>query len=69
MKSKDSASLERERHECEVRVVLRMKDKDSRRKYLDGIGKRRGIPLMKQMERDVMNQWKKGNRGEWGDWL
>lgn len=67
--NKDSASLERYRHQCEVRLILSMSGKPERRSYLDLVRKRRGQTAANEIERDVMDQWKKGNRGGNQAWL
>lgn len=69
MDSKDSTSLETYRHQCEVRWILKMSGKSERRDYLDLVRKRRGQQSANVLERDVMNQWKKGNRGSDQVWL
>lgn len=35
---------------------------------LEDIGKRRGKPAAERLKRDIAEQWKRGNRGEYGDW-
>ena len=46
-----------------------MSGKSERRDYLDLVRKRRGQQSANVLERDVMNQWKKGNRGSDQVWL
>ena len=58
---------DQDRHRCLVRWVIRMriKDRDHAHRWLLGWNeKHRGSIL----ERDVVAQWKKGNRGEQGEW-
>lgn len=64
----DTASMEF-RHQCEVRQVIRWRIEDRAKAltYLEGVKKKRpeeGTVL----ERDVVRQWKLGNRGQTGDW-
>lgn len=46
-----------------------MSGKSERRSYLDLVRKRRGQTAANEIERDVMDQWKKGNRGGNQAWL
>jgi hypothetical protein len=66
------------RHQCLVRWVikLRTKDRDAAHKFLNGHfdekqrfidGWNKKHPHSK-LDRDVRDQWAKGNRGEYGDW-
>ena len=57
------------RHRCEVRHVLSMQTKDQRREFFKGVQRTRGPLALDQLQRDVADQWKKGNRGEQGLWL
>ena len=62
--------FEEERHRCEVRYVLRIRN-DDRQKMIDYLGqvkKERGEIAYKQLEKDCRDQWNKGNRGIRGDW-
>lgn len=58
------------RHQCEVRQVLkwRKEDRSHALDYLEAVKKKRGASAGEQLERDVKDQWTKGNRGEHGDW-
>lgn len=46
------------RHECEARAVLALPDVDSRRKYLDAVGKRRGLTARNALEDTVRELWR-----------
>lgn len=69
---------DQERHRCLVRHVIRwrIKDRDGAHKFLYGGLESNGRRLKgwnaqhpgSPLERDVISQWKKGNRGEAGDW-
>lgn len=62
-------ALERYRHECEVRSWLKLRAQTPQE-----YDERMGSMLIKSPARhtkvlaDFAKQWKKGNRGAWGDW-
>jgi hypothetical protein len=58
------------RHQCEVRQVIkwRKEDRNHALDYLEAVRKKRGASAGDQLERDVKDQWTKGNRGNDGDW-
>jgi hypothetical protein len=65
------AEEEEHRHRCEVREWLRRgKDKDAEwlTGLIKGIAAKRGKPAAERLWRDIRQQWKLGNRGEFGDW-
>ena len=62
------STLERWRYECEIRQLLVYRTKlglTGFRGYFanSNFDKRREL-----LARDFYDQWKKGNRGAWGDW-
>lgn len=60
-----------DRHRSEVREWIRRgigKDKEWLQGVMKGISKVRGKPAAEQLWRDIREQWKRGNRGEPGDW-
>ena len=59
--------LEFERHKAEVRYVisLRIKDRNEAIEYLKKVREKRKT---NKLERDVIDQWSRGNRGEKGEW-
>jgi hypothetical protein len=61
--------LEVERHRCEVRYViaLRIKSRDEAMEYLSLVREKRKDKAAR-LEKDVIDQWNKGNRGVKGDW-
>ena len=64
---KEGEGDDEHRHRCLVRWVIqtRLKDRDKAMKWLyDWQNKHNGSVL----QRDVLEQWQKGNRGESGDW-
>lgn len=65
----DYVQFEKERHECEVRYVLRMRVESRERalNYLKGVEEKRPRGIDK-LRKDVIEQWKLGNRGVHGDW-
>ena len=58
------------RHQCEVRTVIRWRIEDRNRalNYMEEVKKKRGKEAGEMLERDVRDQWTKGNRGKEGDW-
>lgn len=66
------------RHRCLVRGIIKMRIQDRQKAHVwlnggvDGTGKRvKGWNELHPgsiLERDIRNQWAKGNRGEDGDW-
>lgn len=58
------------RHQCEVRQVIkwRREDRNKAIDYLESVKKKRGGGSGEKLERDVLTQWKLGNRGKEGDW-
>jgi hypothetical protein len=58
------------RHQCEVRTVIRwrMEDRNRALNYMEEVKKKRGKEAGEMLERDVRDQWTKGNRGKEGDW-
>lgn len=46
------------RKECEARHVLSWPAKQARRDYLDMVEKKRGGAARKDLEREMMRQWK-----------
>lgn len=65
----NKVAIEQYRHECEVRSILAMKSrsKNGEAEYMKNLKVKRPLAFPK-IESDVMSQWKKGNRGEYGDW-
>lgn len=66
---------EQRRHLCEVREWIRRRaamPPDQGRAWLrgvlDDIEKRRGKQAAERLKNDIVDQWKKGNRGAPGDW-
>lgn len=47
------------RRECEARYVLKLPGKDRRQVYLDLVGQRRGEEAKRELEIEIMQQWKK----------
>ena len=60
--------FEEERHRCEVRYVIKLRNIDRQRMldYLEAVKKERGN--CERLEKDARDQWSKGNRGIHGDW-
>lgn len=67
-----------ERHRCLVRYVIRrrLEDRDGAHRFLYGYRDESGryhkgwndLHPKSRLQRDVLDQWKKGNRGEKGEW-
>jgi hypothetical protein len=59
--------LEVERHRCEIRYViaLRIKSRDEAMEYLSKAREKRKT---NKLEKDVIDQWNRGNRGAKGEW-
>lgn len=47
------------RHECEARAVLALPHVEARRKYLEGVGKRRGLAARNGLEDTVRELWRR----------
>jgi hypothetical protein len=63
--------IERIRHQCEVRQVLRWRVEHGRewvRDWLAGVAKRRGHGAADRLDADAREQWTRGNRGAVSDW-
>ena len=62
--------FEEERHRCEVRYVIKLRNIDRQRMidYLELVKKERKETAAKKLEQDARDQWNKGNRGIHGDW-
>jgi len=77
--SKEGEGDDEHRHRCLVRYVIRwrMKDRDAVHKWLKGYTDNDGrwkkgwneLHTGSILERDLINQWKLGNRGENDEWL
>jgi hypothetical protein len=59
---------ETHRHKCEVRHCIRMGATGFKR-YIDGMDKTRGKERTSSLYRDVVDQAKRGNKGDPGAWL
>lgn len=61
---------EKYRHQCEVRQVLRwtVADKSAGKRYVQSIERVRGKDAADTLRKDLIAQWKAGNRGAPGDW-
>jgi hypothetical protein len=66
----DYEKFEFERHRAEVRQVIRwrIEDRDRAHRYLDAVEQKRRHGGGAKLRKDVMEQWKLGNRGADGDW-
>jgi len=62
---------EQHRHRCEVRQVLKWRTQDRNKaiEYLSIVRIKRGDRTAQLLEKDCMEQWTLGNRGNEGDWL
>lgn len=58
------------RHQCEVRQVLRWRCESVQkvRDYFRAVEGARGADAVFRLKLDCVDQWRKGNRGEYGDW-
>src|SRR5574337_291021 len=52
-----SDDSERHRHECEVRYLLRMPNREARARYLDGLARWRAPEAIKRLRDDVTRAW------------
>ena len=60
------------RHQCEVREwIKRRTTRHSSwlKQQLVDIEKKRGAVAANRLRNDIADQWKKGNRGEYGTWF
>lgn len=62
--------FEENRHQCEVRQILRWRSEDRSKaiEYLSKVRAKRGDKLTEKLQKDCSEQWAKGNRGIEGDW-
>lgn len=56
------------RFECEVRCCIKLGLTGGLDAYLDEVGKKRGIPEERKLRDAARNQYRLGNRGNYGDW-
>lgn len=56
---------EKFRHQCEVREILRMSEP---KKFMALVEKHRGREAAEKLWGVVLEQYKRGNRGDAGDW-
>ena len=63
-------SLEEDRHQHEVRQVLRWRAEDRNKalQYLSAVRQKRGNDAADRLQKDCAEQWSKGNKGVKGDW-
>lgn len=63
--------IERKRHQCEVRQVLKWRTEDRNKaiEYLSIVRIKRGDRTAQLLEKDCREQWTLGNRGDEGVWL
>mgnify|MGYP000293558081 FL=1 len=62
---------EQHRHQCEVRALLRLRNREGRERvheFIDSLVKTRGAEQADAIRADCAAQWAAGNRGEFGDW-
>jgi hypothetical protein len=60
-----------ERHRCEVRYVLRLRDTRgilAAKQWINGLLSVRSAQAVNKLRDDATSQWKAGNRGLAGDW-
>ena len=64
-------NTEQHRHRCEVRQVLKWRTQDRNKaiEYLSIVRKKRGDRTAQLLEKDCMEQWKLGSRGDDGVWF
>lgn len=73
MQDKETGEVaqEEERHRCECREWMRRRlklGKDWLRGVLQDIERKRGAAACQRLRDDIAQQWKLGNRGDYGDW-
>ena len=56
------------RFECEVRYCIKLGLTGKLDGYLDEVCKKRGIPEARKLRDAARNQYRLGNRGDYGDW-
>lgn len=54
------------RHRCEVRFVCSLGPGGDQ--FLRDVARRRGPEAAERLRRDAREQYRRGNRGLWGDW-
>ena len=64
---KEGEGDDQERHRCLVRTTIRMRiqDRDKAHEWLRGWNEKHPGSIL---ERDIIDQWKKGNQGNEGEW-
>lgn len=62
---------EQHRHRSEVRQILKWRTQDRNKaiEYLSIVRNKRGDRVAQLLEKDCMEQWSKGSRGDDGIWL
>ncbi len=66
-----SEDVERHRHRCEVRTILRKYAAEGISgvdQFIELVAKIRGDSAAARLREDAIAQWKAGNRGNEGDW-
>jgi hypothetical protein len=66
--NESSNTLERLRHECEVRQLITWRQEWGLQKFRGYLLNPKFNGRRELLEKDFYDQWKKGNRGAWGDW-
>jgi hypothetical protein len=56
------------RHQCEVRWLLRLAEKNGKAATSAYLAQTTVKPRSKQLEADAIDQWRKGNRGHNEEW-
>ena len=68
MKGKDYVKLEEERHKAEVRQLLAWRKEWGLQRFQGYLQNPRFDSRRPKLVGDFAEQWKRGNRGEKGDW-
>lgn len=62
-------SSEKYRHQCEVRYLIEIRHKQGLAEIRRLLSNPAFAPRLYQIQIDMADQWRKGNRGEKGEWF
>ena len=57
------------RHQCEVRCLIAMRVNKGKQWLVNHLNNPKLARRSQKLALDIQDQWKKGNRGEYGVWL
>lgn len=66
--NESARQLERHRYECEIRQLLKYREQMGLAMFRGYFANPNFEKRRQRIAGDFYDQWKKGNRGAWGDW-